>query len=87
LLDLWRQWCKVIPGLTPQDVQAMVRWQTPDMIASKRINNASVVDRVASKAAAMCAQHSELSHDDAVARILGRDKTLASAYAKEIANS
>jgi hypothetical protein len=87
LMDLWRQWSVAIPGLRPEDIAAMQRWMTPDQIASKRINSASVVDRVTSKAAAMCQQHPELSHDDAVARILGRDKTLASAYQREIDES
>jgi hypothetical protein len=88
LLDLWRAWCKVVPGLTPQDLARIVQWQSPDVIASKRTsNNSTVVDRVTARAAAMCKQHPEMSQADAVANILSRDKTPASAYEREIANS
>jgi hypothetical protein len=86
LLDLWRQWSQVIPGLTPEDVAAMQAWKTPDQIVGKRTrNNTSVVDRVSAKAAAMCTSHKELSYDEAVQRILARDPTLAAAYQRQVA--
>jgi hypothetical protein len=87
LLQLWRAWSKQLPGLTPDDVARMVSWQSPTMIASKRLNGATVVDRVTARAAAMVKQHPEMSQADAVANILGRDKTLASAYQREIEES
>jgi hypothetical protein len=43
----------------------------------------TAADRVASRAAALASQHPGLSHDDAVTRVLARNKDLADAYARE----
>jgi hypothetical protein len=88
LVDMWRQLRLQLPDLKPADLVRWVRSGSPSIaelaaMVSKRSSRSSVSDRVTARASALVAQHPSLGYDDAMQRVLAKDKHLRMAYEAE----